>query len=240
MSLIRGTRSSSRPLRAAVGTLALLLSLGSLSACAEEAPFLPAAKVDAPASSDHETVVFAGGCFWGVQAVFEHVKGVIRATSGYAGGNADTAQYERVSMGDTGHAESVKVEFNPHVVSYGELLRIYFSVATNPTELNYQGPDSGTQYRSEIFFTTPAQQKVAQAYIQQLGHAKAFSDPIVTQLGALKGFYPAEEYHQDYALLHPDNPYIAINDLPKVYNLKHLYPADYSDKPVTVMAHSGE
>lgn len=226
-----------RRLRALVGLLTLV---GSLSACAEDAVFLPAPKVDAPATTSHETVVFAGGCFWGVQAVFEHVHGVIRATSGYAGGNADTAQYERVSEGDTGHAESVRVEFNPHVVSYGELLRIYFSVAHNPTELNYQGPDSGTQYRSEIFFTTPAQQKVAQAYIQQLGQAKAFSDPIVTQLGALKGFYPAEDYHQDYALIHPDNPYISINDLPKVANLKRLYPADYTDHPVTVMAHAGE
>jgi peptide-methionine (S)-S-oxide reductase len=169
-----------------------------------------------------------------VQAVFEHVKGVTRATSGYAGGKADTAHYERVSMGDTGHAESVQVEFNPHVVSYGELLRIYFSVAHNPTQLNYQGPDEGTQYRSQIFYTNPAQQQVAQAYIAQLGKAHAYSDPIVTQLAPLQGFYAAEDYHQDYALIHPDNPYIYMNDLPKVAHLEQLYPEDYSDKPVTV------
>jgi peptide-methionine (S)-S-oxide reductase len=233
--------ASTGKMPAAIRSLVLALSLGSLSACAAEpATFLPAPKFDAMASSDHETAVFAGGCFWGVQAVFEHVKGVIRATSGFAGGKADTAQYERVSMGDTGHAESVKVEFNPHLVSYGELLRIYFSVAHNPTELNYQGPDSGTQYRSQIFFTSYTQQQVAKAYIVQLTQVHAFSDPIVTQLGALQGFYPAEDYHQDYALIHPDNPYIAINDLPKVANLKRLYPADYSSKPVTVMAHPGE
>lgn len=221
-----------RQLRAA---LAVALVSTSLCACAEPAVNLPAPAQDAPATSDHDTVVFAGGCFWGVQAVFEHVKGVTRATSGYAGGDASTAQYERVSMGDTGHAESVKVEFNPRQVSFGELLRIYFSVAHNPTQLNYQGPDEGTQYRSEIFYTSPAQRHVAEAYIAQLGKARAFHDPIVTRLEPLKGFYAAENYHQDYALIHPDNPYIAINDLPKVANLKRLYPGDYSDKPVRVV-----
>jgi peptide-methionine (S)-S-oxide reductase len=215
--------------------LPLAICLGPVTACAQEAAtVLPAPVVNAAASSDHEVVVFSGGCFWGVQGVFQHVKGVTRAVSGYAGGSADKAHYETVSMGNTGHAESVQVEFNPHQVSFGELLRIFFSVAHNPTELNYQGPDEGTQYRSAIFFTSSTQQKVVQAYIAQLGKAGVFHEPIVTQINPLKAFYAAEDYHQDYATLHPDNPYIAINDLPKIDNLRRLYPGDYRAVPVLV------
>ncbi len=207
----------------------------SLTACAHEVNrVLPQPSIDEPATGHHEVVVFSGGCFWGVQGVFQHVKGVTRATSGYAGGSAATAQYETVSNGDTGHAESVQVEFDPQQVSFGELLRIYFSVAHDPTELNFQGPDTGTQYRSAIWYTSPAQQKVAQAYVSQLTEAKIFHDRIVTQINPLKGFYSAEDYHQNYLTLHPNNPYIAINDIPKIENLKRLYPADYRVKPVLV------
>ncbi len=207
----------------------------SLSACAQEIDsVLPAPVVNETTNSHHETLVLSGGCFWGVQGVYQHVKGVSRALSGYTGGAASTAQYETVSTGETGHAESVLIDFDPQQISLGELLRIYFSVAHDPTELNYQGPDTGTQYRSAIWTTSPDQSKVAQAYIEQLGKAKIFHQPIVTTVNPLKGFYPAEHYHQDYLTLNPDNPYIAINDLPKVANLKRLYPTDYSDKPVLV------
>jgi len=212
----------------------ITLSL-SLSACAHEVnQVLPQPRINEPATGHHEVVVFSGGCFWGVQGVFQHVKGVTQATSGYAGGSAATAQYETVSNGNTGHAESVKVEFDPQQVSFGELLRIYFSVAHDPTELNFQGPDTGTQYRSAIWYTSPAQQKVAQAYVSQLTEAKIFHDRIVTQINPLKGFYNAEDYHQNYLTLHPENPYIAINDLPKIENLKRLYPTDYRATPVLV------
>src|SRR6185312_6553166 len=173
-------------------------------------------------------------CFWGVQAVYQHVKGVANAVSGYAGGTQKDAQYETVSSGRTGHAESVKVTFDPKVVSYGKILQVYFSVAHNPTELNRQGPDSGTQYRSEIFPQTDAQRQTANAYIAQLNAAHAFSQPIVTKVDAkTAAFYPAEAYHQDYATLHPNQPYIAINDLPKVDNLKQMFPDLYRSKPVT-------
>ena len=183
-----------------------------------------------------QTVVFAGGCFWGVQAVFQHSKGVMSAISGYSGGSADKAKYELVSGGDTGHAESVKVTYDPTKISYGQLLKIFMSVVHNPTELNRQGPDTGTQYRSAIFYTSADQQKVTEAYLEQLKAAKSFSKPIVTQVAPLKAFYDAEAYHQDYATLHPDQPYIAENDLPKVDNLKRLFAADYREMPVTVMA----
>ena len=171
--------------------------------------------------------VLAGGCFWGVQAVFEHVKGVKRVLAGYSGGSAATATYDQVSDGDTGHAESVKILFDPAQVSYGQLLRIYFSVATDPTQLNRQGPDVGTQYRSAIFYSTPEQERIARAYIAQLGTAKAFGDPIVTQVAPLKAFYPAEAYHQDYARLHPNDRYIVVNDAPKVVNLQRYFPDAY-------------
>jgi peptide-methionine (S)-S-oxide reductase len=177
-----------------------------------------------------QTIVLAGGCFWGVQAVFQHVKGVREALSGYAGGEAATAHYEMVGTGETGHAESVRVTYDPSIVTAGELLRVYFSVAHDPTELNRQGPDTGTQYRSEIYFTTPEQEKIARAYIAQLDKAKVFGGPIVTKVEPLKAFYPAEDYHQNYAALNPDNPYIVINDRPKVDNLQNLLPDLYVQK----------
>ena len=181
-----------------------------------------------------ETVVLAGGCFWGVQDVFQHLNGVKSAISGYAGGNADTAEYETVSTGTTGHAESVQITFDPNVINYATILQIYFSVAHNPTELNRQGPDSGTQYRSEIFAQSDAQKQVAEAYINQLNKSAVFKAPIVTKIEMAKTFYPAEGYHQDYATLHPEQGYIAFNDLPKVENLKSLFPKLYREKPVLV------
>ena len=175
-----------------------------------------------------ETAVFAGGCFWGIEAVFEHVRGVSNARSGYSGGVAATAQYERVSNGDTGHAESVEVTFDPAVVSYGTLLKVIFSVAHDPTQLNRQSPDSGTQYRSAIFYRTPVQQQTAQAYVRQMTQAKVFGNaPIVTQITPLAAFYPAESYHQDFARLHPDHPYISYWDAPKVAHLQKQFPSLY-------------
>ena len=193
---------------------------------------LPAPAVDIPAASVQgpQTAVFAGGCFWGVEAVFRHVKGVSKAVSGYAGGSFKTADYERVSTGSTGHAESVEVTYDPAQVSYGELLRIFFSVAHDPTQLNRQGPDYGTQYRSAIFFTNDDQKRIAQAYIAQLGQARAYSSPIVTQLVALPAFYPAEAYHQNYLALHPTQPYIVYHDLPKLAQLKQQFPERYVGK----------
>jgi peptide-methionine (S)-S-oxide reductase len=182
------------------------------------------------ASAKTETAVFAGGCFWGIQAVFQHMKGVVSATSGYAGGTVSTPSYERVSSGTTGHAESVRVVFDPSVVTYGQLLQVFFSVAHDPTELNRQGPDVGTQYRSALFYASEEQKKTAEAYIAQLEKARVFSQPIVTQVAPLKSFYPAEAYHQNYAELHPMEPYIMFNDAPKVANLKKRFPELYSDK----------
>ena len=180
-----------------------------------------------------ETAVLAGGCFWGMQGVFQHVKGVTEVVSGYAGGKKESAQYETVSDGDTGHAESIRITFDPREVSFGQILRVYFSVM-DPTELNYQGPDHGTQYRSEIFATSPTQTKIASAYVVQLDKAHQFGAPIVTKVGQFTGFYPAEDYHQDYLIHHPDQPYIAYNDIPKVETLKKLYPALWREKPVMV------
>ena len=190
---------------------------------------VPAAAVDASLVSmkGEQTAVIAGGCFWGIQAVFQHVKGVTRAVSGYSGGSSSTAEYEVVSTGETGHAESVKITYDPSQVTYGQLLRVFFSVAHDPTQLNRQGPDSGTQYRSAIFFTNDEQKKIAEAYIAQLNQAKVFSRDIVTQVVPLKGFYPAEEYHQNYATRHPDDPYIVFNDAPKVEQLRELLPTFY-------------
>jgi peptide-methionine (S)-S-oxide reductase len=184
-----------------------------------------------------ETVVFAGGCFWGVQGVFQHVKGVQRAVSGYAGGGAATAHYEIVSTGTTGHAEAVQVTFDPSRVSYDKLMQVFFSVAHDPTELNRQGPDSGTQYRSAIFTTTPEQLQSTRAYIAQLNKSGVFHAPIVTQVESGKPFYRAEDYHQDYLTLHPDAGYIRFNDLPKIEALKRLYPALYNPDPVLVASH---
>jgi peptide-methionine (S)-S-oxide reductase len=175
-------------------------------------------------SAAEQTAVFAGGCFWGVDAVFKHVKGVTEVVSGYAGGNADTAHYDQVSDGDTGHAESVRVRFDPARVSYQQLLEVFFNVAHNPTQLNRQGPDTGTQYRSAIFFTSQDQQKSARAYIQQLTVSHAFPDSIVTQVVPLQKFYAAEEHHQNYLALHPNQPYIVFNDQPKIAQLRKLYP----------------
>ncbi|WP_448645847.1 peptide-methionine (S)-S-oxide reductase MsrA [Pseudomonas mohnii] len=224
-------------------TLLGLAAAGFISQCsafsfgnAEEAVVLPPPALDESTQAHSETAVFAGGCFWGVQGVFQHVKGVKNAVSGYAGGAADTARYERVSNGNTGHAESVEVTFDPSQVSYGTLLQIYFSVAHNPTELNRQGPDTGTQYRSAIFTQSSEQQRVAQAYINQLDAAHAFDKPIVTKLESYNGFYPAEEEHQDFLTEHPTYPYIVINDLPKVAQLKQLYPDRYQEKPMLVKA----
>ncbi len=207
---------------------------------AEQAVVIPAPAVDAaaPAGAGPQTIVVAGGCFWGVQAVFQHTKGVTGAVSGYAGGDKQTAHYEMVGSGRTGHAESVQITFDPRQISLGKILQIYFSVAHNPTELNRQGPDTGTQYRSAIFYANDDQKRVANAYIAELGKARAFSRPIVTQLEPLSAFYPAEDYHQDYAVLHPSYPYIVFNDLPKVENLKHVFADVYRDTPVTVMASS--
>ena len=216
---------------------ALTLLLGPLvSSAAEDAVVIPAPATDVPLARAHgsETIVLAGGCFWGVQKVFQHVRGVERAVSGYAGGDAKTADYETVSTGRTGHAESVQITFDPSVVSVGTLLRVYFSVAHNPTQLNYQGPDHGTQYRSEIFTTNDEQKRVAAAYIHQLDEAHAFGAPIVTRIEPLQQFYAAEAYHQDYATLHPDSGYIAHFDLPKVRNLEQLFPQLYRTAPVLV------
>lgn len=181
-----------------------------------------------------QTAVFAGGCFWGVQGVFQHVKGVRNAVSGYAGGSAKSANYDAVGMGDTGHAEAVRISFDPKEVSYGRLLQIYFSVAHNPTELNRQGPDTGTQYRSTVFPVDADQQRVAKAYIAQLDKSRAFDKPIATTLETGKTFYAAEAYHQDFLTRHPDHPYIVINDLPKVDNLKKVFPAVYRAQPALV------
>jgi peptide-methionine (S)-S-oxide reductase len=225
----------------AFSLLGLTAGLPAGVARAEEpAVVVPAPAVDEamPANGRTQTVVLAGGCFWGVQAVFQHTKGVTAAVSGYAGGERQTAHYEMVSTGRTGHAESVAVTFDPRQISYGKVLQIYFSVAHNPTELNYQGPDSGTQYRSAIFYADDEQKRVAEAYIAQLQKASVFPEPIVTVLEPLHGFYPAEDHHQDFAVLHPSYPYIVFNDAPKVVNLKRLFAADYRDTPVTVMTAS--
>jgi peptide-methionine (S)-S-oxide reductase len=203
----------------------LILSLNA----SDKAVSLPAPTVDenVAGKSGKETLVLAGGCFWGVQAVFQHVKGVISATSGYSGGDSKTAEYEIVSTGRTAHAESVKVVYDPSKITYGQLLQVFFSVALDPTELNRQGPDEGTQYRSAIFYGNDEQKHIAEAYVAQLDQAKVFRRPIVTQVVAFKAFYPAEGYHQDYATLHPENPYIRYNDLPKVAHLQQQFPNLY-------------
>jgi peptide-methionine (S)-S-oxide reductase len=196
---------------------------------------LPLPAQDVPAAGASQVAVLAGGCFWGMQGVFQHVKGVRRVRAGYAGGAARTAQYEEVGTGTTGHAESVEIVFDPRVVSYGRILRVYFSVM-DPTSLNFQGPDDGPQYRSEIFAQDEPQRQVAAAYIAQLERAHAFSAPIVTRISLQHNFYPAEAYHQDYLIHHPDQPYIVINDLPKIEKLRRLYPDLYETRPVTVAA----
>jgi peptide-methionine (S)-S-oxide reductase len=232
------TRIIWRRLLLGVAAAGVIGQCSAFSFGAEEGVAIPPPALDENTQAHSETAVFAGGCFWGVQGVFQHVKGVQKAVSGYAGGAANTAEYERVSEGDTGHAESVQVTFDPTQVSYGSLLQIYFSVAHNPTELNRQGPDSGTQYRSALFPVNADQQRVAQAYIAQLDAAHAYSKPIVTRLESYNGFYPAEDYHQDFLTEHPTYPYIVINDLPKVAQLKQLFAERYQEKPVLVKSGS--
>jgi len=212
--------------------IVLIASVIAHSASESSSAVVPAPLVDAalaPAQSE-QSVVLAGGCFWGIQAVFQHVKGVISATSGYAGGNAKTAEYEVVSTGETGHAESVKIVYDPAKITYGQLLRIFFSVAHDPTQLNRQGPDQGTQYRSSIFYANDEQKRIAESYIAQLEKTKIFAQPIVTQVVPLKAFYAAEAYHQNYAANHPDNPYIVYNDAPKVTHLREHFPELYTGK----------
>ena len=210
---------------------ALAASLTWSRAHAADAAALPDPAVDAPRSAAaDQSAVFSGGCFWGVQAVFQHVNGVKTATSGYSGGPAAAAQYERVSTGETGHAESVEVTYDPSRISYGQLLKIFFSVAHDPTQLNRQGPDEGTQYRSSIFYSNDEQKRIADAYIAQLDNAKVFPRPIVTKVVPLQDFYPAEAYHQNYAALHPNQPYIVFNDAPKVEHLKKEFPDLYTGK----------
>jgi peptide-methionine (S)-S-oxide reductase len=219
---------------AAVGALAIAALMGVQSRAAEDAVVIPPPAMDTPSAEGLQTVVVSGGCFWGVQGVFQHTKGVTSAVSGYAGGSQMTATYEQVSSGTTGHAESVQIKFDPKQISYGKILQIFFSVAHDPTQLNRQGPDSGTQYRSAIFTTTDDQKKVADAYIAQLNAAKVYPNAIVTKISALQGFFPAEAYHQDYLTLHPNQPYIAYNDLPKIENLKKIFADNYAEKPMLV------
>jgi peptide-methionine (S)-S-oxide reductase len=219
---------------AAIGALAITAFVVAPLRAAEDAVVIPAPAMDVPPTGGIQTVVIAGGCFWGVQGVFQHTAGVVNAVSGYAGGGKSTASYETVSTGTTGHAESVEIKYDPSKISYGKILQIFFSVAHDPTQLNHQGADSGTQYRSAIFTTSDAQKKVADAYIAQLNAAKVYKRPIVTKVGLLEGFYPAEAYHQDYLTLHPNEPYIAYNDIPKVENLKKIFAENYIEKPTLV------
>lgn len=225
-------------LQTLAGSIVLLgggLLWQSMAFSAEEAVRLPAPVLDLPATGPSpQRAIFAGGCFWGVQGVFQHVKGVQRAVSGYSGGAASTASYELVSRGNTGHAESVEITFDPTQVSYGKLLQIFFSVVHDPTQLNRQGPDTGTQYRSAIFTTSPAQLKTAQAYVAQLDAARLYPKPIVTRLEDKASFYPAELYHQDFLTENPRHPYIVFNDIPKVNSLKRLFPDSYRSEPVLV------
>jgi len=221
------TSPMTKALTMATATMLMACALARSEAWAASTPPDPQIEPPTPAMAELQTAVFAGGCFWGVDAVFKHVKGVAEVESGYAGGNATTAQYEKVSSGATGHAEAVRVRFNPAQVSYQQLLQVFFKVAHDPTQLNRQGPDVGSQYRSAIFFSDAEQQKAAQSHIQQLTESHSFARPIVTQLVPLQTFYPAEKYHQNYLALHPDQPYIVYNDLPKLVNLRKQFPTLY-------------
>jgi peptide-methionine (S)-S-oxide reductase len=244
-SLGSTTRVSSRVAtvftRVRAGAVAVLVACAAvvpIAACAAEAAVvIPTATVDNPkAQGPMQTAVLAGGCFWGVQGVFEHLTGVRRVVSGYAGGEKGSASYEIVSGGRTGHAESVEITFDPKLVSYGQILQVFFSVAHDPTLLNRQGPDTGTQYRSSIFYADETQKKIALAYVAQLDKTGAFHRPIVTRVDPLKGFYAAEDYHQDYLINHPTDAYIVFNDLPKVHNFQRTLPGLYQAKAVTVSA----
>jgi peptide-methionine (S)-S-oxide reductase len=210
----------------AVALLGTTLACGAANATGVTIPD-PALDVPLAATKGKQTAVLAGGCFWGIEAVFEHVNGVTDVTSGYSGGAAETAHYEMVGSGETGHAESVRITYDPSRISYGQLLKVFFAVAHDPTQLNRQGPDTGTQYRSAIFYSDDEQKRIAEAYIKQLNEAKVFERPIVTQVSRLNSYYPAENYHQDYAAHHPDDSYIVINDLPKVASLRQQFPKLY-------------
>jgi peptide-methionine (S)-S-oxide reductase len=219
---------------AAIGALAIAAVLAAPSRAAEDAVVIPPPAMDVSPADGLQTTVVSGGCFWGVQGVFQHTKGVVSAVSGYAGGSMMTATYDQVSTGATGHAESVQIKFDPKEITYGKILQIFFSVAHDPTQLNRQGPDAGTQYRSALFTTSDEQRKVAEVYIAQLNAAKVYPKPIVTKVSSLQGFFPAEAYHQDYLTLHPNQPYIAYNDLPKIENLKKIFAENYTEKPTLV------
>jgi len=221
---------------AAVGALAIAAFAVAPSRAAEDAVVIPPPAADVPPAEGLQTAVVAGGCFWGVQGVFQHVEGVTSAVSGYAGGAANTAHYDMVATNTTAHAEAVQVTFDPRRVSYGHILQIYFSVAHDPTELNRQGPDVGTQYRSAIFPANPEQTQIAEAYVAQLNQAHVFDAPIVTKIEPGRDFYPAESYHQDFLTRNPRYPYIVINDLPKIENLKRLFPDLFTATPVLVAA----
>lgn len=219
---------------AAVAAVAGAWAFATVPTIAQEGIKIPAPALDEPVQGSSEVAVLAGGCFWGVQGVFQHVSGVNNAVSGYAGGERQTARYETVGTGSTGHAEAVKITFDPHKVSYGRILQIYFSVAHDPTELDRQGPDVGSQYRSAIFPVNAEQARVAKAYIGQLNQAKIYDAAIATKIEPNRSFYPAEGYHQDFLALNPTYPYIVYNDLPKIENLKRLFPDRYRRDPVLV------
>ncbi len=238
------TTSSTVPARRRTGTAALLAGMLLVAAVgtfaisrlsAEEARVIPPPALDTGEPQSTEVAVLAGGCFWGVQGVFQHVDGVTSAVSGYAGGDKSTAVYETVGSGTTGHAESVRVTFDPRKISFGTILQIYFSVAHDPTELDRQGPDVGKQYRSAVFPASPEQAQITKAYIAQLNAARVFDQAIVTKIEPGRSFYPAEAYHQDFLTRHPRHPYIVINDLPKVENLKRIFPSRYRTEPVLVV-----
>jgi peptide-methionine (S)-S-oxide reductase len=232
--------SKFRPIRLAalLTVAAICLAVWRAPLFGAEAPVViaPPAVDNPKAAGPSQTAVLAGGCFWGVQGVFEHVRGVRKVLAGYAGGDKSSAQYNKVSFGNTGHAESVQIVFDPAQISYGQLLQIAFSVVHDPTQLNRQGPDVGNQYRSAIFYADDSQKRIAEAYINQLDQSHAFSRPIVTRVDPLKGFYAAEDYHQDFLIHNPDYPYIVYNDLPKVENFKRIFPELYSGRPV--LAHN--
>ncbi len=219
---------------AAIGALAIAAVAIAPSRAAEEAVIIPAPAIDVKEASGIQTAVLAGGCFWGVQGVFQHTAGVLNAVSGYSGGTKESADYNLVSSGRTAHAEAVEIKYDPKKISYGKILQIFFSVVHDPTQLNRQGPDSGPKYRSAIFAGNDEQKKVAEAYIAQLNAAKVYKKPIVTKLGPLEAFYAAEAYHQDYLTLHPNQPYIVFNDIPKVEALKKIFADSYIEKPTLV------
>ena len=219
---------------AAIGALAIAVFAVAPSRASEEAVIIPAPTTDVKAADGIQTAVIAGGCFWGVQGVYQHTAGVLNAVSGYSGGSKATANYTMITTGTTGHAEAVEIKYDPKKISYGKILQIFFSVVHDPTQLNRQGPDVGTQYRSAIFTMNDEQKKVAEAYIAELSAAKVYKKPIVTKVGPLQAFYAAEAYHQDYLTLHPNQPYIVFNDIPKIENLKKVFAENYIEKPTLV------